>query len=49
MPKICTCNTIVFGFIECFTTTFLDTYQFFWVDEDEVGLQEKPEDIRYIK
>ena len=42
------------GFIECFTTTFLDTHSWLnWVDEDddedEVGLEEKPEDTRYIK
>ena len=44
-------RTFGFGFIECFTTTFLHTH--FWLnwvdeddDEDEVGLQEKPEYIR---
>ena len=39
-------------FIECFTTTFLRAHSWLnWVDEDddEVGLKEKPEDIRYIK
>ena len=43
-----------FDFIECFTTTFLRAHSWLnWVDvdddEDEVGLKEKPEDIRYIK
>ena len=40
--------------IHSFTTTFLHTHSWLnWVheddDEDEVGLKEKPEDIRYIK
>ena len=39
-----------FDFIECFTTTFLRAHSWLnWVDEDEVGLKEKPEDTRYIK
>ena len=39
-----------FYFIECFTTTFLRAHSWLnWVDEDEVGLKEKPEDTRYIK
>ena len=34
-----------FDFIECFTTTFLHTHSWLnWVDEDEVGLKEKPEE-----
>ena len=38
-----------FDFIECFTTTFLRAHSWLnWVDEDhdedEVGLNEKPED-----
>ena len=57
--QICTCKEIswlntCFDFIECFTTTFLRAHSWLnWVDEDddedEVGLKEKPEDIRYIK
>ena len=49
------CNDfILFYFIECLTTTFLRTHSWLnWVDEDddedELGLKEKPEDIRYIK
>ena len=41
-----------FDFIECFMTTFLHTHSWLnWVDEDddEIGLKEKPEHIRYIK
>ena len=47
-------NTIIhvlIYFIECLTTTFLRAHSWLnWVDddEDEVGLKEKPEDIRYI-
>ena len=38
-----------FEFIECSTTTFLHTHTWLnWVDEDDVGLKEKPEDTRYI-
>ena len=42
-----------FDFIECFTTTFLRAHSWLnWVDEDddedEVGLKEKPEDIKKI-
>ena len=33
-----------------FTTTFLHTHSWpNWVDEDEVGLKEKPEDTKYIQ
>ena len=40
----------VCDFIECLTTTFLRAHSWLnWVDEDEVGLKEKPEDTRYIK
>ena len=48
-------HTCIFDFIECFSTTFLRAHSWLnWVDEDddehdEVGLKEKPEDIRYIK
>ena len=47
-------HACIYEFIECFTTTFLHTHSWLnWVDEDddedEVGLNEKPEDTRYIK
>ena len=63
-PLACTLNwkgnapkkgiTLIFDFIECFTTIFLRAHSWLnWVDEDddedEVGLKEKPEDTRYIK
>ena len=38
------------GFIECFRTTFLHAHPWLnWVDEDDVGLKENPENPRYIK
>ena len=48
---------MIFGFIECFydhlsahSPLIITTHSWLnWVDEDKVGLKEKPEDTRYIE
>ena len=43
------CLYMGFEFIECFTTTFLHTHSWLnWVDEDEVGLKEKPDTVSHM-
>ena len=42
-----------YGFIECFTTTFLYIHSWLtgsmrMIDDDDVGLKEKPEDTRLL-